>query len=82
MKQAEILRRIKDTNTADLDADAVAEIYAHLLFYLKDGIAEADLHRLILLASVMYKNSISSREQLQMPGPRIDVNNERKTYLQ
>ncbi|GIZ54042.1 hypothetical protein NCCP691_40560 [Noviherbaspirillum aridicola] len=82
MDQAEILRRIKDTNTADLDPDGAAEIYAHILLYLQESIPEADLHRLILLAAVMYKNGIAVREQLQIPSPRIDLDNPPKTYLQ
>ena len=73
MGQAEILQRIKDTDNADIDPDAVAEIYAYVLSQLSRQINESDLQRLILLGAGMYKNGIASRAQLQMPHPRIDT---------
>jgi hypothetical protein len=82
MDQAEILKRIKETDTADLDPEALAEIYAHMLFYISPRIDESDLQRLILLGSVMYKNGIASRAQLQMPAGMMDFEDPTNISLQ
>lgn len=74
MTSAEILERIKSTVTADLDADTVFEIYAHLLSNLEERLSESDLRGLILLGAAMYKHSVSERgAELQLPISTVDA---------
>ncbi|HEY8606642.1 MAG TPA: hypothetical protein VIM12_05950 [Noviherbaspirillum sp.] len=82
MNQDEILRRVKETNTAELDTELVAEIYSHVLFLLSDSIAASDLQRLILLGAAMYKNGTSARAELQMPPLVSDIGVPPTSYLQ
>lgn len=68
MDAAEILAQIKSLETADIDPDNVAEIFAHTVSLMSGYITEADLRRLILIGAAMYRNSTRrAGSELQMP---------------
>jgi hypothetical protein len=68
MDHAEILAQIKSLETADIDADNVAEIFAHTVSAMSGYITEADLRRLILVGAAMYRNSTrTAGAELQIP---------------
>lgn len=68
MTVTEILEFIKSTETADVDATTVAEIYAHALSAIEGNISETDMRRLLLLGAAMYRNSEKGKGlDLQMP---------------
>ncbi|GAB3549453.1 hypothetical protein GCM10027343_31230 [Noviherbaspirillum agri] len=68
MDSAEILAQIKSLETADIDPDNVAEIFAHTVSLMSGYITEADLRRLILIGAAMYRNSTrKAGAELQMP---------------
>lgn len=68
MDTPEILAQIKTTETAEIDPDAVAEIYAYALSTMESYITEADFRRLILLGAAMYRNSTKGNgKELQIP---------------
>lgn len=68
MDAAEILSRIKSLETAEMEPEEVAEIYAHALSLMTGYITETDLRRLILLGAAMYRNSTrDGRAELQIP---------------
>lgn len=67
MVAKDILEMIKTSDAGDIDPDTAAEIFAHMLSHMQDIITTADIHRLILVGAVMYRNSIKSTE-LQIPG--------------
>lgn len=63
----DIVEMIKTTDPGDLDPDAAAKIFAHMLVHMQGILTEADIRRLIMVGAVMYRNSIRATE-LQMPG--------------
>lgn len=68
MDSAEILAQIKSLETADIDPDNVAEIFAHTVALMTGYITEADLRRLILVGAAMYRNSTrQAGAELQIP---------------
>lgn len=70
MEAPEILAQIKSTDTADIDPETVAEIYAYAVALMKSYITETDFRRLILLGAAMYRNSTKGAgAELQMPHP-------------
>lgn len=68
MDAPEILAQIKSTETAEIDAETVAEIYAYAIALMESYITETDFRRLILLGAAMYRNSTKDAGvELQMP---------------
>ncbi|WP_151636089.1 hypothetical protein [Noviherbaspirillum aerium] len=73
MTVEEILEFIRSTETAEVDATTVAEIYAHALSAIEGNISETDMRRLLLLGAAMYRNGEKGRGvDLQMPYSSLD----------
>ncbi|HEY0845175.1 MAG TPA: hypothetical protein VGE12_07395 [Noviherbaspirillum sp.] len=68
MDAPDILAQIKSTETADIDPETVAEIYAYAIALMESYITETDFRRLVLLGAAMYRNSTKGAgAELQMP---------------
>jgi hypothetical protein len=69
MTPAEILLHLKAVDPVEIDADKVAEIYAHLLATVESYIPSTYMQKLILLAGTMYGNCARQKgSELQLPG--------------
>ena len=74
MDSADILAQIKSLETADIDPDDVADIFAQAISLMSGYITEADLRRLILIGAATYRNSTkSSGRELQIPSSPEDT---------